>query len=64
MSGKALPAEHNGDIWSREATQHGAIPAAKIVLFLSGIGISIINSKRDGLPQIGRPSLLLNICKP
>ena len=34
VSGEALPAEHNGDIWSREATKHGANPAAKNSRFL------------------------------
>ena len=43
MSGKALPAEHNGDIWSREATMHGAILPGKNQRFL--LGVSIIPNK-------------------
>ena len=40
MTGEALPAEHNGDIWSREATKHGAILTGKIQRFLLGVSIS------------------------
>ena len=39
MSGEALSAEHNGDIWSREATKHDAILAGKKQRFLSDISI-------------------------
>ena len=39
MTGEALPAEHNGDIWSREATKHGAILTGKIQRFLLGVSI-------------------------
>ena len=40
MTGEALPAEHNGDIWSREATKHGAILTGKIQRFLLGVSMS------------------------
>ncbi len=36
-----LSAEHNGHIWSRSPTPYGTILAAKIVLFLLGISMSI-----------------------
>ena len=39
VSGEALPAEHNGDIWSREATKHGAILTGKNQRFLLGVSI-------------------------
>ncbi len=41
MSGKAKPEANNGKIFARALTKHGANPAAKIVLFLSGISINI-----------------------
>jgi hypothetical protein len=36
VSGEAPPAGHNGDIWPRAATKHGANPAAKNSRFLLG----------------------------
>ena len=45
MSGEAKPAGHNGDIWSRALTKHGAILTAKIVLFLLKVSISSSRSK-------------------
>ena len=41
MSDEALSAANNGHIFARKATKYGANPAAKIVLFLSGISISL-----------------------
>ena len=38
--GEAPPAGHNGDIWPRAATKHGANPAAKNSRFLSGDSIN------------------------
>ena len=40
MTGEALPAEHNGDIWSREATKHGAILTGKNQRFLLGVSMN------------------------
>ena len=42
VSGEAKPAEHNGDIWSRASTKHGAILAGMNPRFL--LDISIIRS--------------------
>ena len=39
VSGEAKPAEHNGDIWSRASTKHGAILAGKNPRFLLDISI-------------------------
>ena len=49
MTGEALPAEHNGDIWSREATKHGAILTGKNQRFL--LGVSIITHRYKCLPS-------------
>ena len=40
VSGEAKPAEHNGHIWSRASTKHGAILAGKNPRFLLDISIS------------------------
>ena len=45
---KAKPAEHNGDIWSRASTQYGAILAAKIVLFLLKVSITVQITNEPG----------------
>ena len=50
MSGEAAAAGHNGDIWPRPTTKHGAIPAAKIVLFLLGISIKYDKKGRRDAP--------------
>ena len=42
MPDKAKPAEHNGDIWSREATKHGAILTGKNQRFLLGVTVKPI----------------------
>ena len=47
VSGKAKPAEHNGHIWSRASTKHGAILAGKNPRFL--LDISIKSSYRAAM---------------
>ena len=44
VSGEAPPAGHNGDIWPRAATKHGANPAAKNSRFLLGDSIRSFDS--------------------
>ena len=46
MSGEAKPEGHNGDIWPRALTKHGAILAAKIVLFLLKVSIKYKSSEK------------------
>ena len=58
MSGEALSAANNGDIFAREATKYGANPAAKIVLFL--LGISIILSPNRNLTVL--PAEIVPYC--
>ena len=40
VSGEAKPAEHNGHIWSRASTMHGAILPGKNPRFLLDISIT------------------------
>ena len=56
MTGEALPAEHNGDIWSREATKHGAILTGKNQRFLLGVSITALSFQAAlrGRSQSGR----------
>ena len=63
MTGEALPAEHNGDIWSREATKHGAILTGKIQRFLLGVSIrppirKMMAHTRNMMPAPKPPSLI------
>ena len=62
MPDEAETEEHNGDIWSREATKHGAIPAAKIGLFLLGISIKCAKRGKVALSSFHKVLLaFLNI---
>ena len=58
VSGEARSAEHNGDIWSREATTHGAILAGKNKRLLLGISICAYSCSSSQWHDFSRLSAL------